>query len=195
MPICLRLLTHWMRRAASRAAWTAGSEQRDQHGDDRDDDQQLDQGKPAYGAGVGPETHRVQTFPPGRAKGSGSGPSGTRRVCRRSASGPPGCSWPKHRTELDGQVFWLSARIDAWTAFPPRGSGILRRASRRIQRRPRDGFSPSSLSVQPPKRLEPIERSQSSRSLRSRLDGTGDHGTRGSLTASPLAMAMRAWPA
>src|SRR5689334_24373395 len=25
MPICFRLLTHWDRRAASRAAWTAGS--------------------------------------------------------------------------------------------------------------------------------------------------------------------------
>src|SRR3954471_24384057 len=25
MPICLRLLVHWARRAASRAAWTAGS--------------------------------------------------------------------------------------------------------------------------------------------------------------------------
>jgi len=24
-PICLRLLVHWIRRAASRAAWTAGS--------------------------------------------------------------------------------------------------------------------------------------------------------------------------
>src|SRR5262249_38477163 len=24
MPICFRLLVHWMRRAASRAAWTAG---------------------------------------------------------------------------------------------------------------------------------------------------------------------------
>src|SRR3954453_6808541 len=25
MPNCFRLLTHWLRRAASRAAWTAGS--------------------------------------------------------------------------------------------------------------------------------------------------------------------------
>ena len=45
MPICFRLLVHWMRRAASRAAWTAGSKQGDQHGDDGDHHQQFDQCK------------------------------------------------------------------------------------------------------------------------------------------------------
>ena len=45
-PICFMLLTHCDRRAASRAAWTAGNKQRDQDGDDRDDDEQLDQSEP-----------------------------------------------------------------------------------------------------------------------------------------------------
>ena len=41
------MLTHCARRAASRADWTAGSKQGDQDRDDRDDHQQLDQGKAA----------------------------------------------------------------------------------------------------------------------------------------------------
>ena len=36
---------HWIRRAASRADWTAGRSRRDEDGDDGDDDQQLDQGE------------------------------------------------------------------------------------------------------------------------------------------------------
>ena len=55
-PSCIRLLTHCARRAASRAAWTAGSSRRDQDGDDRDHHQQLDQReapptRPAAGRG------------------------------------------------------------------------------------------------------------------------------------------------
>lgn len=57
-------------------------------------------------------------------RGSSFGPSGTWRIGRRSASGPPRCSWPEHRTALDGQVFWLSAHGGPRIAFPPCGSGI-----------------------------------------------------------------------
>ena len=42
-PICFMLLVHCMRRAASRAACTAGKQQRDQDRDDRDHDQEFDQ--------------------------------------------------------------------------------------------------------------------------------------------------------
>ena len=44
-PICLRLLIHCARRAASRADCTAGNKQGDQYGDDGDDDKELDQRK------------------------------------------------------------------------------------------------------------------------------------------------------
>jgi hypothetical protein len=47
--------------------------------------------------------------------------------------------------KLDGQVFWLTAHDGPRTAFPPRGSGLSVRGPGRLQRRPRDGFSPSSL--------------------------------------------------
>ena len=43
MPSCLRLFLHWLRRAASRAAWIAGSKKRDQDADDGDHHQQFDQ--------------------------------------------------------------------------------------------------------------------------------------------------------
>ena len=48
-PICLRLFTHWMRRAASRRLH-GRQQQRDQHGDDGDDDQELDQRERAIDA-------------------------------------------------------------------------------------------------------------------------------------------------
>ena len=38
-PMFLRLFLHCVRRAASRAAWIAGKQQRDQNADDRNDDQ------------------------------------------------------------------------------------------------------------------------------------------------------------
>jgi hypothetical protein len=47
--------------------------------------------------------------------------------------------------KFDGQVFWLSALGGPRTAFPPHGSGRKVRGPCRIQRRPRDGFAPSSL--------------------------------------------------
>jgi hypothetical protein len=46
---------------------------------------------------------------------------------------------------LDGQVFWLSASDGSRAAFPPCGSGLIAQEPDRLQRRPRDGFSPSSL--------------------------------------------------
>ena len=41
---------HCARRAASRAAWTAGQQQGDQHADDGDDHQQFDQREAAVAA-------------------------------------------------------------------------------------------------------------------------------------------------
>ncbi len=44
-PTCFELLVHWIRRAASQAACTAGRSRAIKHGDDRNHHQQLDQGK------------------------------------------------------------------------------------------------------------------------------------------------------
>ena len=44
-PSCFILFVHWARRAASRAAWTAGRSRRNQYADHGDDDQELDQGE------------------------------------------------------------------------------------------------------------------------------------------------------
>jgi hypothetical protein len=47
--------------------------------------------------------------------------------------------------KLDGQVFWLTAHESSQAAFPPCGSGLIAQEHSRLQRRPRDGFTPSSL--------------------------------------------------
>ena len=65
-PSCFRLLMHCMRRAASRADWTAGNKLRDQHGDDGDDDQQLDEREAAVGRGrsIGKRDSDMMLRPP-----------------------------------------------------------------------------------------------------------------------------------
>ena len=52
MPICLRLLTHWIRLRRLACGLDGGQEQRDQDRDDRDDHQQFDQGEAAICRGT-----------------------------------------------------------------------------------------------------------------------------------------------
>ena len=51
-PICLRLLMHCARRAASRADCTAGKSSEIKHRDDRDHHQQFDQRESGLSLGV-----------------------------------------------------------------------------------------------------------------------------------------------
>ena len=109
MPICLRLLTQLIRLAASRAACTAGKSSA------------INTAMIAMTTSSSIRVNPLLSRDGGRgASGAelsaGTGEEGPLRplrhavLRRQSASSPPGCSWPEHRTELDGQVFWLSAR-------------------------------------------------------------------------------------
>ncbi|SIO46989.1 hypothetical protein SAMN05444166_5007 [Singulisphaera sp. GP187] len=66
--------------------------------------------------------------------------------CRRSASGPPGCLMAEaSEQKLDGQVFWLTALNGPGQPSRLAAVAIHVRMPDRLQRRPRDGFTPSSL--------------------------------------------------
>jgi hypothetical protein len=61
--------------------------------------------------------------------------------------------------KLDRQVFWLSAHDSSQAAFPLCSSGLNAQEPDRLQRRPRDGFAPSSLFSPKPEHglVAPIE--------------------------------------
>jgi hypothetical protein len=124
MPICLRFEEQLIRRAAPRAAWTAGKR------------------RPISIAMMAMTTSSSMSVKPaGRAEG--------RRAMDANLSAGPGervpfdppahgslqtvCERPARmlmaeasEQKLDGQVFWLTARNGSRTAFPPGGSGTLR---------------------------------------------------------------------
>ena len=72
-PIWWRWLWQSIRRAASRAAWTAGSNSATRMRDDRDHHQELDQGEgPSCGRGHGRRSPRPQCYDPGDGNTFGS---------------------------------------------------------------------------------------------------------------------------
>ncbi len=123
MPICLRLLAHWVRLAASRAAWTAGRSRASSTPMMAITTSSSISVKPRRRAGIRWDTSADLSAGPG--KRVPLRPPGTWPLSRRSARVPARMLLAEASEQrLDGQVFWLSARNGPRTAFPPFGSGL-----------------------------------------------------------------------
>ena len=142
---------HWIRRAASRADWTAGSKQGDQDGDDGDDDEQLDERERTRSA-AGTVSHWA-TSPGKRINGTGKGPehdfeawyatgpvgpqAGRSRIGLGSRLGRSGQSESSYLLgpALPRGAFLLSRLISALSRYSPGGQPLDRLGGIRARRR------------------------------------------------------------
>ena len=154
-PDLFQVLQQEMRRAASRAAWTAGNNSADQDADDRDDHQQLDEreARPPFPRSDPAWPCRIIDAIPARVAKPQTAATARGRTRKRSMKCAPNkptatrpLSLATGRRSRDGRS--SGSRASAGPAFsPPRGSRQWPNRKgqprfTRLQRRGRSGFAP-----------------------------------------------------